>query len=545
MAIKNLQSNQVKVFPSAFRGNGIDPESFLISEKNLTNISRKTSSIENYISLFDNGNVGIVLGGYCFEVDKDNIISLDSWDTSKPIYVGINVEPLQSSYEGITMDTLVDIEGNRLLDVDGDFVGLQFSQTRSELNACEYTLKLMVYEDGEWTLNENSFLKVDSKDVKVGYTNESIVDEEDKRNSLDDYIKANTRGTRVVSTSIVDLENGASGEDNGQSVINFNVGQNIPFKFVSRAFNDGESTNGVELCLTSNTQANTERYISIHKLNNNSYVYLNSLNSYFEGNTNTFNNTVNIGNNDDSYLGRLDIYGSQTIKSSSTGVGLTISSSATNQEGFLRVNKFFNTVSVNNQRAIQVDSTNISNNYVALIPETSDCNSLGLSTNLWKNVYTNNVTLKTLSGVPTINMYTFASTSISSEYSRFTVEDANSNSPITLAIFGNDGTSQYFKVEGNIIGNVIQGISDIRLKKNIKTFEPHKSILDLPIVEFDYKSDNSHHIGCIAQDLKEICPELVSEDANGYLMIEESKIVYLLIDEVKELKKEVEELKKK
>lgn len=86
--------------------------------------------------------------------------------------------------------------------------------------------------------------------------------------------------------------------------------------------------------------------------------------------------------------------------------------------------------------------------------------------------------------------------------------------------------------------------SDSRLKDNIEEYEPSKSILDLGIKQFDLKSDGTHHIGCIAQDLREICPEIVHEDNNGYLSIEESKIVYLLLDEVRKLKSEVENLKK-
>ena len=87
--------------------------------------------------------------------------------------------------------------------------------------------------------------------------------------------------------------------------------------------------------------------------------------------------------------------------------------------------------------------------------------------------------------------------------------------------------------------------SDKRLKENIVDYVPENSILDLPIKEFDFKSDGSHHIGCIAQDLQKICPELVQEGEDGYLSIEESKLVYLLLNEVKLLKAEVEELKEK
>ena len=87
--------------------------------------------------------------------------------------------------------------------------------------------------------------------------------------------------------------------------------------------------------------------------------------------------------------------------------------------------------------------------------------------------------------------------------------------------------------------------SDERLKENIVDYVPENSILDLPVKEFDFKSDGSHHIGCIAQDLQKICPEVVQEGKDGYLSIEENKLVYLLLNEVKLLKAEVEKLKEK
>ena len=87
--------------------------------------------------------------------------------------------------------------------------------------------------------------------------------------------------------------------------------------------------------------------------------------------------------------------------------------------------------------------------------------------------------------------------------------------------------------------------SDKRLKENIKEFIPQKSILDLPVVEFDYIETKSHNIGCLAQDLQEICPEIVNETEEGYLSIEEDKLVYLLLLEVKKLKAETEILKNK
>lgn len=103
-----------------------------------------------------------------------------------------------------------------------------------------------------------------------------------------------------------------------------------------------------------------------------------------------------------------------------------------------------------------------------------------------------------------------------------------------------------FTINGNLeVTGTITASSDRRLKENIKLFIPKKSILDLPVVEYDYIDNKQHKIGCIAQDLQEICPELIYKNCNGYLSVEENKLVYLLLLEVKKLRNELDELKGK
>lgn len=82
--------------------------------------------------------------------------------------------------------------------------------------------------------------------------------------------------------------------------------------------------------------------------------------------------------------------------------------------------------------------------------------------------------------------------------------------------------------------------SDKRLKENIQPYTCTKSVLDLPIKRFDFIDGPKNQIGCIAQDLLEICPDLVStNEQTGMLSIQESKLVYLLIEEVRKLKKAI------
>lgn len=112
---------------------------------------------------------------------------------------------------------------------------------------------------------------------------------------------------------------------------------------------------------------------------------------------------------------------------------------------------------------------------------------------------------------------------------------------ITCKINGlaTDGTPRF----DTVTAQTFLGISDIRLKENIQDYKCSKSILDLPIKKFDYIDGSKNNIGCIAQDLQEICPELVIEDNKGYLTINESKLIYLLIQEVKDLKAKVDMLR--
>lgn len=87
--------------------------------------------------------------------------------------------------------------------------------------------------------------------------------------------------------------------------------------------------------------------------------------------------------------------------------------------------------------------------------------------------------------------------------------------------------------------------SDERLKENIKPLKYTKSILDLPVYTYDYINGQKNNIGCLAQDLQKLYPQLVSQNSDGYLMVDNSKVVYLLLEEVKLLKKELNEIKAK
>tara|TARA_R110000822_G_scaffold134657_6_gene272332 strand:+ start:11230 stop:11874 length:645 start_codon:yes stop_codon:yes gene_type:complete len=84
--------------------------------------------------------------------------------------------------------------------------------------------------------------------------------------------------------------------------------------------------------------------------------------------------------------------------------------------------------------------------------------------------------------------------------------------------------------------------SDRRLKDNIETVtEGLSKIISSRGVTFD--KDGGKNAGVIAQEIQKTMPEVVSEDNKGYLSVNYNGIIGYLIEAVKELKQEVEELK--
>ena len=86
----------------------------------------------------------------------------------------------------------------------------------------------------------------------------------------------------------------------------------------------------------------------------------------------------------------------------------------------------------------------------------------------------------------------------------------------------------------------VTAFSDVALKSNIETLDGAKAFA-MRGVSFD--RDNKHGSGVVAQELEKIAPELVITHDNGLKSVAYSNIVGYLIEAVKHLKKEIEELK--
>jgi len=87
--------------------------------------------------------------------------------------------------------------------------------------------------------------------------------------------------------------------------------------------------------------------------------------------------------------------------------------------------------------------------------------------------------------------------------------------------------------------------SDARLKENIALLPSQlEKICALKPSEFDYKDGTGHQIGFIAQEMQEVYPDCVGEDANGMLLVSGwSKTEACLVSAIQELKVQNDDLK--
>jgi len=95
--------------------------------------------------------------------------------------------------------------------------------------------------------------------------------------------------------------------------------------------------------------------------------------------------------------------------------------------------------------------------------------------------------------------------------------------------------------------------SDIRLKDNIQVIQGSLDKIDgIRGVEFDWNEkspgwarERGHDVGVIAQEVEKVLPEVVVKRKSGYLGVDYKRLIPLLVESIKELKQEVENLKKK
>ncbi|MCD4792840.1 MAG: tail fiber domain-containing protein [Bacteroidales bacterium] len=117
---------------------------------------------------------------------------------------------------------------------------------------------------------------------------------------------------------------------------------------------------------------------------------------------------------------------------------------------------------------------------------------------------------------------------------------------------GTSNPSQLFTVyNGSTTGTYTtsgwQHSSDKRFKKDIIPINHAlDKIMETEGVYFNWKTGNDQRqVGFIAQDIESVFPEIVSKDENGYYSVAYGSIAPVLVEAIKELKNENDELKKR
>jgi len=118
---------------------------------------------------------------------------------------------------------------------------------------------------------------------------------------------------------------------------------------------------------------------------------------------------------------------------------------------------------------------------------------------------------------------------------------------------GTTTPDQLLSVNGNaskVGGGSWATYSDNRLKTIAGTFDAGlNEVLKLQPIRYRYKKDNplhlpneSEHIGFSAQEVQKIIPGAISENSQGYLMLNSDPILWAMLNAIKDQQKTIEEL---
>lgn len=111
--------------------------------------------------------------------------------------------------------------------------------------------------------------------------------------------------------------------------------------------------------------------------------------------------------------------------------------------------------------------------------------------------------------------------------------------------FESDGD---FHADGNVVAYSTTVSSDERLKDNIQVVSGLDKVMELDGVTFNWKRDGQPSAGVIAQQVQEVLPQAVSsvkglKTEEEHLTVNYNALVAILIESIKDLKAEIEELK--
>jgi hypothetical protein len=104
----------------------------------------------------------------------------------------------------------------------------------------------------------------------------------------------------------------------------------------------------------------------------------------------------------------------------------------------------------------------------------------------------------------------------------------------------------YNPSSGKLNATSFNTLSDVRTKKNIQTIDDAlNKVSSLRGVYFDWEDSGEKSTGVIAQEIEKILPEVVSTSKDGQKSVAYGNIVGLLIEAIKDLQKDINNLKER
>ena len=125
------------------------------------------------------------------------------------------------------------------------------------------------------------------------------------------------------------------------------------------------------------------------------------------------------------------------------------------------------------------------------------------------------------------------------------VEFSDSNGLSIHKIGSSTVTDPNLVIDAN--GHIFKDTSSRRYKKNIVDLAFNSDIIyQLRPVSFDWKKGHNHDFGLIAEEVDILLPEIVGHDVEGQAeSVKYGKLTVLLLEEVRKLRKEIDEIKEK
>ena len=428
---------------------------------------------------------------------------------------------------------------------------------------------LTVSADNDFTLNQSS-----DQTITIGTNGSGIVSQSNQLHSDFDTRYLNTNGDDVVSGSVL--------RPNGDSV--FTSSAQFATTFIQTLLDDANQTTaqttlGVDAAGTDNstdvTLAGSYDYITIDESTQvitrnqvDASTDISNLNTdnVSEGSTNKYATTTNVKSALNANLGTLTLGDSNDTISISgtlnvTGTTNFVNSNTVNIGDNILVLNADETGTPSQDGGIEIER-GTSTNAIFIFDEGDDQWKAGISGSEARLAYfseipTNNSSLTNGAGYITSFDIT---TQTDSKYLRSDADDtATGIISITNTTASTNKTSGALKVTGgvgiggdvNVGGDVVAyASSDERLKDNIEKIKnPLITLNKISGYTFDWNEEKQNiykgkDYGVIAQEIESVMPELVDTRESGYKAVNYEKIVPILIESIKELQREVEELKK-